>query len=218
MQNFDFKMLKEKQRQLRDHFPSPLGLRVHRSISWLQRSELSNDDNDAKFIFLWISFNAAYSHESILSYGERSNFEDFFIKIIELDKDQNIYKALWSKFSGPVRLIIDNKYVYQPFWNYHNQIPNNDDWEDRFQRSRKRLYLALSENDTKLILKTVFDRLYVLRNQIVHGGATWNSSINRSQIRDGSEILSFLIPVFINIMMDNPHADWGMPHYPVLEG
>ena len=50
----------------------------------------------------------------------------------------------------------------------------------------------------------VFDRLYVLRNQLVHGGATWNSSVNRAQVRDGAAILGFLLPVFVDLMMDNP--------------
>ncbi|WP_425067816.1 hypothetical protein [Reyranella sp.] len=38
----------------------------------------------------------------------------------------------------------------------------------------------------------ILDRLYVLRNQLLHGGATWNSSVNRSQVRDGAAVLSRL--------------------------
>jgi hypothetical protein len=45
---------------------------------------------------------------------------------------------------------------------------------------------------------------YVLRNQLVHGGSTWNSGVNSAQVRDGAEILGFLMPLFIDIMMDNP--------------
>ena len=64
---------------------------------------------------------------------------------------------------------------------------------------------------------SVFDRLYVLRNQLVHGGATWNSSVNRDQVRDGTRILAFLVPLFIDLMMDNPDIAWGDPCYPVVE-
>jgi hypothetical protein len=63
----------------------------------------------------------------------------------------------------------------------------------------------------------VFDRLYVLRNQLVHGGSTWNSSVNRDQVRDGAAVLGTLLPIFIDIMMDNPYRDWGRPFYPVVE-
>ena len=62
----------------------------------------------------------------------------------------------------------------------------------------------------------VFDRLSVLRNQLVHGGATWGGSINRPQVRDGTAILAFLIPVFVDVMLDNPLEYWGRPFYPVV--
>lgn len=38
-----------------------------------------------------------------------------------------------------------------------------------------------------MILSILFDRLYVLRNQLVHGGATWNSDVNPT--RFGTEHL-----------------------------
>ena len=57
----------------------------------------------------------------------------------------------------------------------------------------------------------------MLRNQLVHGGATWNSGVNRDQVRDGAHILAVLVPVFIDLMMDNPQAPWGAPYYPVAD-
>jgi hypothetical protein len=62
----------------------------------------------------------------------------------------------------------------------------------------------------------LFDRLYVLRNQLVYGGAIWNSSVNRDQVRDGTKVLGWLLPVMVDIMMDNPDHDWGKPFYPVV--
>jgi hypothetical protein len=75
----------------------------------------------------------------------------------------------------------------------------------------------LFSHNTVRVLSILFDRLYVLRNQVLHGGATWNSSVNRNQVRDGARILGFLVPVFIDLMMDHPDEDWGAPHYPVVE-
>ena len=51
----------------------------------------------------------------------------------------------------------------------------------------------------------------------MHGGATWNSSVNRDQVRDGARILGFLVPIFVDLMMDNADVDWGLPYYPVVE-
>jgi hypothetical protein len=50
----NFGRLKEKQRAIRDDFPEPLTLRVHRAISWLGRAEREHDDADVRFILLWV--------------------------------------------------------------------------------------------------------------------------------------------------------------------
>jgi hypothetical protein len=36
-------------------------------------------------------------------------------------------------------------------------------------------------------------------------------------VRDGTAILAFLMPVFVDLMMDHPQEDWGHPFYPVIE-
>ena len=36
------------------------------------------------------------------------------------------------------------------------------------------------------------------------------------QVRDGAAILGFLMPIFADLMMDNPDKDWGKPFYPVV--
>jgi hypothetical protein len=102
-----------------------MGLREHRAICWIGRSETEDDDHDALFIFLWIAFNAAYAGESefqIIAPVERATFADFFGKIVALDGDQRVYKAIWQCFSGPIRMLMQNRYVFNPFWQHHNGI------------------------------------------------------------------------------------------------
>ena len=215
-----FSTLKEKQRAIRAGFPETMGLRVHRAISWVGRSEACDGDDDARFLFLWIAFNAAYADErefQSIAPGERAAFLDFFGKLVALDNEKRIYKAVWQRFTGPVRLLMDNRYVFNPFWQYHNGIDGYEDWEARFNASVRSFNQAFQAGDIARVLSFVFDRLYVLRNQLIHGGATWNSSVNRAQVRDGGAILAFLLPVFIDLMMDNSEQDWGKPFYPVVE-
>ena len=57
-----YQSLKAIHRDIREGLPPNLSLRIHRALSWLNCAEQAND-NDSKFIFLWISFNAAYAHE-----------------------------------------------------------------------------------------------------------------------------------------------------------
>ena len=210
-------LLKEKQRAVRDAFPMPLALRVHRSLSWLTRAEQEKADDDVRFILLWVGFNAAYASDMDRAIeNERSLFQSFFTTLVRFDGKHRIYDVVWKRFSQEIRILLDNRYVFQPFWAHHNGVPGNADWEAQLERNRSRVGKALKEHDTAKILSVLFDRLYVLRNQLVHGGATWNSDVNRDQVRVGASVLSCLLPVFIDLMMDNPSEDWPMPHYPVV--
>lgn len=212
-------VLKQKQRALRSGFPETMGLRVHRSISWIGRAETETADPDARFLFLWIAFNSAYADGSdfnAVGTGERSSFADYFNKIVALDSRGTIYDAIWRGFPGPIRLLMQNRYLFNPFWQHHNGIDGYEDWTVRFTASARGFAAAVRSENTAEILEFLFDRLYVLRNQIIHGGSTWNSSVNRQQVRDGAAILGFLLPVFVDIMMDNPDRNWGQPFYPVV--
>jgi len=217
-QTLDYSTLKARQREIREGFPPPFALRIHRALSWLGRAEQESDDADVRFILLWVSFNATYAGDLEGDIGgERKAFGDFFRTLVRLDADRRIYNAVWSRFPHEIRLLLDNPYVYAPFWRHHNGAPGYGDWADRLRLARAAVGLALRGQDTVRILSLVFDRLYVLRNQLVHGGATWNSSVNRAQVKDGAAVLGVLLPIFLDIMMSHSEEDWGQPMYPVVE-
>lgn len=68
------------------------------------------------------------------------------------------------------------------------------------------------------MLLIVFDRLYTLRNQLMHGGATFAGRANRRQLKDGCAILQVCVPLILQVMQEN-HArnDWGQPFYPYIQ-
>ncbi|MGZ9899279.1 hypothetical protein [Shewanella gaetbuli] len=213
----DFNFLKAKQREIRGSFPESLALRVHRSLSWLDKSEQCQQDKDSQFIFLWIAFNAAYAQDTeLLRHTESVAFAKFMSKLVELDTDNDLYSLVWSEFSSSIRVLLDNKYVYQPFWDFHNGKLTEAEWRARFASAKVTANVALSTKQTDTLNTIILQRLYTLRNQLIHGGATWNSSANRDQIRDGVAFLSKLVPIIINIMMDNSHELWGDANYPVV--
>lgn len=202
---------------------TPLALRTYRAISWVGRAEREYNpanprtgDPDAAFIFLWIAFNSAYASEiDDKDIREREEFEAYFDKLLTLDRLGTIYNAIWEKFKGPIRLLLNNQYLFHPFWQHANGRPGFEDWEKWFNREKGIVNDALSREDTKTVLSVLFRRLYILRNQLVHGGATWNGSMNRDSVRDGVAILYFLVPIFINLMMSSREdIDWGALHYP----
>ena len=204
--------------QVRGKLPDALGLRMRRALSWLGRAEQEvESDHDAAFIFYWIAFNAAYAKEVSRdpTSTERDRFAGYFRTILSLDSRNTVYDAIWETYSGPIRLLLENRYVYHPFWEHHGGR-GYDNWQHTFEQSRRQVLRALVDRDTHFILSTLFDRLYVLRIQLMHGGATWRSSVNRAQVQDGARIMAALVPVFIQLMMSHPHVDWGPMDYPVV--
>lgn len=218
-QHHDHASLKAYQRANREALPEHLALRVHRALSWLEKAETCADDPDAQFIFLWIAFNAAYSNElgRSISINETGKFTGFLSKLCQLDRNQALYNLVWEEFPGAIRQFLDNRYVYQPFWDFHNGEPGFEDWEDRFRKHQATAKRALGNVDTPRVLSIIFSGLYTLRNQLVHGGATWQSSVNRDQVRDGARIMSRITPALISLMMTNDQELWGEPCYPVVK-
>ena len=213
-----YQSLKNRHREIRDHLPQHLSLRIHRALSWLNCAE-RNDDEDSKFIFLWIAFNAAYAHETPnrWEFNERQILSNFLQILIEADREKSLYKIVWNEFPNSIRLLIDNRYVYQHFWDFHNDKINEAEWLEQFNNSREAANRALGQMDTEKILSIIFERLYTLRNQLIHGGATWSSSVNRNQIRDGMKIMGQIVPALISIMLNNNPKLIGSPCYPVVE-
>ena len=212
-----FAALRDKQKAIRGSFPEALGLRVHRALSWLGRAEAEPNDPDIRFILLWIGFNAAYAADLERDpESERGVFQKFFHSIVRLDSTDRVYQAVWERFPQEIRLLLANRHIFMPFWHHQNGLPGYEDWALRMSKSQRAIYRAMVDKNTAEILSLLFDRLYVLRNQLIHGGATWKSSVNRSQVTDGAALLGFLLPIFIDIVMDNPEHDWGKPHYPVV--
>jgi len=213
-----FAALKEKQRLVRSDFPESLTLRVHRAISWLGRAEREADDADVRFILLWIGFNSAYrSDVSAAINSDRGAFKAYFDGLVQLDVDNRIQAIVWKRFHHEIRMLLENKYVFAPFWKHHNGVDGYDDWQRRLSASQRAIASTLARKDTSRTCSIVFDRLYVLRNQLVHGGATWNSGTNRKQVGDGASVISWLLPIFIDVMMDNPRHDWGPAVYSVVD-
>ncbi len=208
--------LKAKLKQSQELHSEPSRIRLHRAISWLARSEKETGDSDAQIIFLWIAFNAAYAKLFGFEKTEREQLQLFIETLVFSDKEKRLQKSLFEQFSGPIRVLIENKYVFEPFWRDLREHDDSGRWQLQFDESKKLALRAVMANQTEIVLTIVFDRLYVLRNQLIHGGATWNSKVNRSQVHDAVKILNSLIPIIIDLMLDHPDLEFGETLYPVV--
>ena len=212
--------------------------RIRRAYSWLERSERARREREKagpkadtglaceQFMFLWVAFNAAYGRQLIDEDAEkeRGSESDRFIRflreIVERDEAGIIENVLWKKFSGPVRNLVENMYVFEPFWEWVRGSARGEKWEERFN-TRKRQALHCLHHMTRnrgtvvILLDIVFRQLYALRNQAFHGGMTFATGWGR----DGSNIMAALVPAILDIMRadieKNPDSGvWGKVAYP----
>lgn len=213
----DYQTLKTRHRNERAKHHSNLAIRVHRALSWLNRAEQA-EDLDGRFIFLWIAFNAAYAtdideHHRL---SEQEAFKAFLHKLCTLDSGNLIEKLVWSEFPGSIRALLSNPYVFQSFWDFQNGKITETEWEKRLLQGKRTAQSALANRDTAKVLGVMFNRIYTLRNQMMHGGATWEGSVNRAQLRDCANLLGKLVPLVILLMLDHPDTLWGDACYPVI--
>jgi hypothetical protein len=214
----NFEALKARHRQVRDRQPEAIAIRIHRALSWMEAAGRQEQD-DVRFLLLWIAFNSVYAQEfdPNVSFGEKGRFKQFLGRLVQLDRDDSLFDLVWKNYAEKFHLLINNPYVSRPFWDFQRGVIQEEEWKLRFEQSCAAAERALVEKDTAVFLKILFDRIYMLRNQLMHGGATLGSTLNREQVRDSGQILEQLVPAIIHIVMEHPTKPWGEPCFPPVE-
>lgn len=212
--------LRAKEDGLRASGKVNLSVRMGRALSWTERGqkEIERDDPDAAFIFYWIGFDAICSgrppHDNT-----KPKIDAFLNYAVGVDRSDSIYNVVIANESKTILTLAANAYVFKPFWDRYykeRKSPASKKWANSLIGSVKRTIanLECGADGTRSTLEVLFDCLTELRNQLVHGGSTWEDSANRDQVGDGARIMSSLLPVFLDLVMDNPdsfNADVGSP-------
>ena len=182
------------------------------------RAARAAEDPDSTFILCWIAFNAAYARAR-KPHDAQKEFEKYFRKLLQSDRGA-VREAICHRFADLVKDLVDNVFLFEPFWDQANERADADDetdtkWSRDFKKEGATLRQAL-ENPSKFdvsVLAILFRRLYTLRNQLVHGGATPGSRLNRYSVESGARIMENLLPIFLRVMLENPDEGWGRPPY-----
>ena len=58
------------------------------------------------------------------------------------------------------------------FWDFQNGKITEAMWEERLRSGKRSAHAALADRDTAKVLGVMFNRIYTLRNQLIHDGAT----------------------------------------------
>ena len=211
MSKLTYKVLKAQHRRDRDEWPETTRLRIHRALSWLRRAEQCEDD-DGAFVFLWVAFNAAYGSEIKINDSNKQTdlFTVLIDKLVNFDEDKQLECAC-IEFESAISKLLGSQYTHAEYWKSKRGKMTHQQWKDKFDDANRSANVASNKNDmkTKELLREVMERIYTLRNQIVHGGATWNSSSNRDTVLPCTTIMRKLMPLIIKIIMDNPNCNWG---------
>ena len=220
-----YKGLNEEKRKIPDELRF-LRLRLHRAISWGRRAEQLSDDLDARFIFLWIGFNALYAREpDAVADGQDAaktfrELLEYLNVLVPLDKDC-IHGFFWKgEIFEAGRLLVEDEYLFEFFWKSKTAAAGHYKWHEEWEAHKRTFYKAKTFSDLqkekrlpKVLVSTIFNRLCVLRNQLIHGSATHGSGKNRGALHRGVTIMERFLPVCINLMLKSPDKDWGAPRY-----
>lgn len=222
------------------------GTRMYRALSWLKLAEQCGGGADERFLFLWIAFNAAYGDDARMrahfrapapgAQNPQSDASDmkklraFLGKVIARDKNELLAKTIDAHREEFHALFeSENRFLFFPFWAAAYSPAKWRDWKNplnQFNRQQRDVQNALqttraSAGKTGLVLKRSFERLYTLRNQIFHGGATYRSSYNRGSLQLGNAILGACVPAILQIMLEaiaenRGMKEWGRIAYPAF--
>lgn len=208
--------------------PDDFTVRLLRVETWLRRAEaaLAADDADVAFVLYWIAFNAAYARDPSSKSNNLCAINQYFDVLLEVDRQNAVRDAISNECRDRINEIVKIEYLLDSYWDYANtphgaQQPKTD-WKQTLNEESQQIKEALDRNNrvgTQRILEIVFARIYLLRNQLMHGGAKFESHYNRDSVWDGAHIMARLVPIFLRIMRANKDEEWGRPFFrPGLQG
>lgn len=213
-------VLEEIYRTKKNEFSAAFNLRMQRSLSWWKKAIVLHDDLDLQFMSTWVALNALYAQGKTAE-QEQQTLQQFAFRVYQKDVDQRISRILWEKHPQSLEVLLTNPYLCQSFWDWRNQKISEGTWRTDFESEKQHIMQALHTHDSASILSFVFKRLSTLHQQLVQGGATYNSAINRKQLSHASLLLSALLPCFIQILLENVESlewnEWSQPFYPVMQ-
>lgn len=192
-------------------------LKIQRSLSWLKQAVLLDNDLDLKFISLWVAFNALYAAD-VKPEQEAQSLQQFLSSIFQLDSEHRIQHIVWEKLNPAITGLLDNQYAYQCYWDFQNKKMSLEVCKAQLAQEMQKLSHALQHKHTAELLAMLFNALRTLSRQLLHGGSSYQSGLNREQLHQACQILSAVLPAFLYIALENaPSLDLGSPFYPVAQ-
>lgn len=170
-------------------------------------------DIEVQFISGWIAFNALYGRlgSDQRSIPERQAMQKFLVLVHGLDQNDAITHLLIGN-QRKVLALINDRFLYGPFWTKTPRV------REKLDEIVTATIHHLARGESLPVLLEVFERLYILRQQLFHGASTRGSRLNRDGLKRCTTILGMLLPTIIDIMIeDELQQNWGDVCFPPME-
>ena len=194
--------------------------RLRRMGVWIKHAEnLSETERHLRFVCYWIAFDAAFAQFAKGGGDGMGRMARFLKRVAKGDENGDICKILRDR-RRDIERICELRQTAPTFWDgRRSKVRHPSQWEGEFanirDEERRRLrWMVRSGQHVSAVLEDLFGRLYVVRNQIFHGGSSGARSHGMTQVKAGVLLLSRLVPCFREIMRKD--ADWGPVPFPRL--
>ena len=189
-------------------------IRVHRSLSWLERAmELCEEEHpDGRLLYAWIALSSLYgTWDGSAGYPLRDSQarEAFVGMLMKIDTGGRVASEL-TALESDVLWVLDNKFLDPRFWR-DPEHPGN------VHRKYHQAVQLFHDKSWAAILSYTLERIAVLRGQIAHGAATRGSKLNRETLSRCRTILERLLPVVLQLVIEHrADNDWPPLCYPPI--
>ena len=194
--------------------------RIERMENWIMHANLS-DNNHNRFLFYWIAYEAAYKEdqsEKIYEYEHELRCR-FHKRIIECKYASKKLQEALRTVKREATKLLKLRQASRYFWYKEEGWESSQVWEKKFgQKFANDCHnLGKAAHDGRElvpVLNALFENLYIVRHQIVHGGSSGKDSRGLNQVIWGSKILESVVPRFYTCIEENKSRDWGKPPFP----
>lgn len=186
--------------------------RIRRALSWMRKALRSRQGAPVRFVELWIALNALYGQRHYEDPGtggtEAEDFGHFVEMLLRIDGSSEIQRVC-RRVSARVRSLVANPFLWNEYWRKPGRgfEPKRGILQDLEEATRS--------GDAQVILTSLFLRLLVLRNQIVHGSAAEDTAGNQGAVVPAIRVLEALLPAFVQVMIRHGRRTaWRPVPYP----
>ena len=93
----------------------------------------------------------------------RFKVKNFIDRLCALDTQHSLSDLVWKEFTSSIRILLNNKFVFQPFWQYQNNkhlatdnVPADEHWQAAFKKANAAANKALGQKNTEKVLSVIF--------------------------------------------------------------